>query len=239
MAALAERLAALRAEIAAACAASGRAAEAVTLVAVSKLQPTGAIREALRCGQRDFGENYAQELRDKYQELQGEAAAARWHFIGPLQRNKVHLVVGRVGLIHSVDSRELAAALGARAVKQPAAGAGFVQDCLVQVNLAGEEQKAGCPPAALPALLDAIAATAGLRCCGLMCIPPATEQPEDARPYFRRLRELRDEQAQVPRPQVELRELSMGMSHDFAVAIAEGATLIRVGTALFGARPAP
>ena len=241
MAALAERLAALRAAIAKACAHSGRAADAVTLIAVSKLQPASAVREALRCGQHDFGENYAQELRDKSQELASEPDAARWHFIGPLQRNKVHRVVGRVALIHSVDSRELCAALGARAAKQAAGGpgSGLVQDCLVQVNLAGEEQKAGCPPGELPALLDFIATTAGLRCRGLMCIPPATDQPEDARPYFRRLRELRDEQALIPRPHVELRELSMGMSHDFAVAIAEGATLIRVGTALFGARPAP
>lgn len=238
MAALAERLAELQAAIAKACAHSGRAPDAVTLIAVSKLQPASAVREALRCGQRDFGENYAQELRDKRQELASEPDAARWHFIGPLQRNKVHLVVGRVELIHSVDSRELAAAIGARAARQSADGPALVQDCLVQVNLAGEEQKAGCPPGELPALLDFIAATAGLRCRGLMCIPPATEQPEDARPYFRRLRELRDEQARIPRPHVELHELSMGMSHDFAVAIAEGATLIRVGTALFGARPA-
>jgi pyridoxal phosphate enzyme (YggS family) len=143
-------------------------------------------------------------------------------------------------LIHSVDSRELAAALAARAAKTPSATAGgLLQDCLVQVNLAGEEQKAGCPPTELPALLDAIAESGALRCRGLMCLPPADADPEASRPYFRRLRELLQAQAQVPRPRVELVELSMGMSHDFAVAIAEGATLIRVGTALFGARPAP
>ena len=238
MAALAERLSTLRAEIAAACARSGRAPGSVSLVAVSKLQPASAIAEAGRCGQRDFGENYAQELRDKQKELTGEAEAVRWHFIGPLQRNKVHLVVGRVALIHSVDSRELAAALAARAAKlASASGEGLVQPCLVQVNLAGEEQKAGCPPDELGALLDAIAATGTLRCRGLMCLPPDVPDPEQARPYFRRLRELRDAQAQRPRAGVELVELSMGMSHDFAVAIAEGATLIRVGTALFGARP--
>lgn len=242
---IAERRAALQAAIATACAASGRQVAEVTLVAVSKLQPAAAVAAALACGQRDFGENYAQELRDKHHELaqgpHGAAAAAlRWHFIGPLQRNKVHLVVGRAALIHSVDSLELIAALAARAGKKrqdPGADPAFRQDCLIQVNLAGEEQKAGCPPAALPALLDAMAETATLRCRGLMCLPPADASPEASRPYFRRLRELRDAEAKVPRPGVELRELSMGMSGDFAVAIGEGATLIRVGTALFGARP--
>ena len=228
--------------MAAACAHSGRPVESVALVAVSKLQPASAIAEALRCGQRDFGENYAQELRDKHRELAGEPAAAalRWHFIGPLQRNKVHLVVGRATLIHSVDNLELIAALAARAAKhrqEPGGDAAFRQDCLIQVSLAGEEQKSGCRPEELPALLDAIAATSLLRCRGLMCIPPAAADAEASRPYFRRLRELRDTQAQRSRPGVELRELSMGMSQDFAVAISEGATLIRVGTAVFGARP--
>jgi pyridoxal phosphate enzyme (YggS family) len=242
MAALAERLLTLRTAIAQACARSGRPHDAVTLVAVSKLQPLGAITQALHAGQCDFGENYAQELRDKDRELAGDPLRAqlRWHFIGPLQRNKVHLVVGRAGLIHSVDSRELVLALSARAARHrqtEAPGADFVQDCLVQISLAGEEQKAGCLPAELPALLDAIAESGTLRCRGLMCMPPAAEDPEAARPYFRRLRELRDEQAAVPRPRVQLHELSMGMSHDYEVAIAEGATLVRVGTALFGARP--
>lgn len=243
MADLAQRLALVHAAMREACAHSGRPAESVTLVAVSKLQPAAAVAEALRCGQHDFGENYAQELRDKHRELSGEpdAAALRWHFIGPLQRNKVHLVVGRAVLIHSVDNLELVAALAARAARhrqEPGGDPAFRQDCLIQVSLAGEEQKAGCQPAELPALLDAISATATLRCRGLMCIPPAAEHAEDSRPYFRRLRELRDAQAQLPRPGVELRELSMGMSQDFAVAISEGATLIRVGTAVFGARPA-
>lgn len=241
MAAIADRLATLQAEIAQACAGSGRSPGAVTLLAVSKLQPASAIVAAAACGQRDFGENYAQELRDKYRELAATTALPplRWHFIGPLQRNKVNLVVGRASLIHSVDSSELAQALAARAARHredPAVGADFVQDCLVQVNLAGEQQKAGCPPAELPRLLDAIAATGTLRCRGLMCLPPAAEDPQATRPYFRRLRELRDAESLKPRPGIELTELSMGMSADFAVAIAEGATLVRVGTALFGAR---
>jgi pyridoxal phosphate enzyme (YggS family) len=237
MAALADRLAALRRAMAQACRDCGRAEDSVTLVAVSKLQPASAVAAAAACGQRDFGENYAQELRDKDRELaeQGGLPPLRWHFIGPLQRNKVHLVVGRASLIHSVDNRELVGALGERAARLDP---DFVQDCLVQVSLAGEQQKAGCPPAELPALLDAIAASGRLRCRGLMCLPPAAADPEQTRPYFRRLRELRDEQAQLARPGVALHELSMGMSADYAVAIAEGATLIRIGTALFGERPA-
>lgn len=241
MAGLAERLADLQSAIVKACQASSRPAAAVRLIAVSKLQPAAAVAEALRAGQCDFGENYAQELRDKHRELadQPGAAALRWHFIGPLQRNKVHLVVGRAALIHSVDSLELIAALAARAGKHAESGTspGFRQDCLIQVNLAGEEQKAGCPPAELPALLDAFATAAALRCRGLMCLPPAVTTPEESRPYFRRLRELRDTHAQTSRPGVELSELSMGMSQDFAVAVSEGATLVRVGTALFGSRP--
>ena len=242
MAGLAQRLAALHAAMAQACAGSGRPADSVRLVAVSKLQPAAAVAEALRCGQHDFGENYAQELRDKHRELAGDPAAAalRWHFIGPLQRNKVHLVIGRAALIHSVDSLELIAALAARAAKhrqEPGGDPSFQQDCLIQVSLAGEEQKAGCLPAELPALLDAVSAAGTLRCRGLMCIPPAAEHAEASRPYFRRLRELRDAEAPRPRPGIELRELSMGMTQDFAVAISEGATLIRVGTAVFGARP--
>jgi uncharacterized pyridoxal phosphate-containing UPF0001 family protein len=140
-------------------------------------------------------------------------------------------------LIHSVDSCELVAALASRAARhRQEAGAAFVQDCLVQVSLGGETHKAGCLPAELPLLLDAIAHSGTLRCRGLMCLPPAAADPQTSRPFFRRLRELRDAEAASLRPNVELRELSMGMSHDFAVAIAEGATLIRVGTALFGPR---
>lgn len=240
MAGLAQRLSDLQTAIAKACAASGRPASEVRLIAVSKLQPAAAVAEALGAGQCDFGENYAQELRDKHRELAAQpgAAALRWHFIGPLQRNKVHLVVGRAALIHSVDSLELIAALAARADKhkESVGDSEFRLDCLIQVSLAGEEQKAGCAPDELPALLDAFAAAPALRCRGLMCLPPAAT-PEEARPYFLRLRELRDTHAKPLRPGVELRELSMGMSQDFAVAISEGATLIRVGTALFGARP--
>jgi len=239
------RLAALQNALAFACAAAGRDPESVRLIAVSKLQPPSAVACALRLGQCDFGENYAQELRDKAAALQVLPEAAshifrlRWHFIGPLQRNKVHLVVGRVCLIHSVDSLELIAALAGRVARLREKEPRLTQDCLIQVSLAGEAQKAGCAPVELPALLDAIAEAGGLlRCRGLMCLPPLAEDPEASRPYFRKLRQLAKEVGQRPRAHVELRELSMGMSHDFLVAVAEGATLVRVGTALFGPRTA-
>ncbi|MFO0574320.1 MAG: YggS family pyridoxal phosphate-dependent enzyme [Polyangia bacterium] len=249
MAGLAERLAGLRAAIAEACARAGRDPGGVRLLAVSKLQPAAAVAEALAAGQLEFGENYAQELRDKDAELRAKdaelrglaiapaaLAGLRWHFIGHLQRNKLHLVAGRVALIHSIDSVELIEALKARLERGPDKSG---QDILIEVSLAGEQQKAGCPPAEVPALLDAIAACGGLvRCRGLMGMPPLSDEAEASRPYFRRLRELRDELARTPRPHVSLDELSMGMSHDFAVAIAEGATLVRIGTALFGPRPA-
>jgi pyridoxal phosphate enzyme (YggS family) len=203
---------------------------------VSKFQPAAAVAAALSLGQLDFGENYAQELRDKSAEL-GPPPTLRWHFIGPLQRNKVNLVAGRVALIHSVDSLVLIESLRSRLARMRAEQPALSQDCLIEVGLAGEAQKAGCSPAELPTLLDAIAASDGtLRCRGLMCMPPQSPDPESSRPYFRRLRELLQELAATPRSHVELDELSMGMSHDFAVAIAEGATLIRVCTALFGAR---
>lgn len=241
-------LTALRAGIASACRVAGRNEADVRLVAVSKLQPAHAIAAALGLGLSDFGENYAQELRDKDAELARASSVdsarpkPRWHFIGPLQRNKVNLVVGRATLIHSVDNLALVTALGERVLRlrqQSPAQADQVQDCLVQVNVGGEEQKSGCHPTALAAILDAVAAQDGrLRCRGLMCIPPAVADGdrESVRPYFASLRLLRDEHERVARPHVQLTELSMGMSQDYAVAIAEGATLIRVGTALFGAR---
>lgn len=243
---LSSTLPAVWAGIRSACERSGRPLSAVRLVAVSKHQPVAAIAAALRVGQCDFGENYAQELRDKIHalaadnRLTSEVAQLRWHFIGPLQRNKVNLVVGRVALLHTVDSQGLIEAIAARVDRlrqaDPSA-AQLAQDCLLQVNVGDEAQKAGCSPAQLPALLDAIAQQEGrLRCVGLMCIPPAAPDPETVRPFFARLRQLREQQAVIARPFVDLRELSMGMSHDYEVAIAEGATLIRVGTALFGPR---
>ena len=234
----------VRARIAAAAEAAGRAADAVTLLAVSKTQPAAAVLAALQAGQRAFGENYAQELRDKDAEVRalalmtGDLPPPRWHFIGPLQKNKVRLVVGRAALIHTVDDADLLDEIARRA-----RAAGQIQECLVQVNIDAEPQKAGCAPAALAALLDRFASVAGARCVGLMCIPraapdgsSAAEAASTARPSFRALRLLLEREAQTPRDNVALRELSMGMSQDYAAAIAEGATLVRVGTAIFGAR---
>jgi pyridoxal phosphate enzyme (YggS family) len=224
---IAAALTAVRARIADAAARAGRSFDSVRLVAVSKKMAAADVIAAGSAGQLDFGENYAQELRDKREALAGAAAGARWHFIGPLQSNKVKLVAGRVELIHSIDSEALLDEIDRR---------GQPQACLVQVNVAAEAHKRGLPPAALPALLDRFAASACARCLGLMVIPPLLDDPEASRPHFAALRALRDREASRPRRNVALSELSMGMSHDLEAAIAEGATLVRVGTAIFGAR---
>jgi len=225
--AIADGLAQVRERIAAAEQAAGRAPGSVRLLAVSKKMAADDVRAALAAGQRAFGENYAQELRDKRAALAGEPHPPEWHYIGPLQSNKVKYVAGQVALAHTVDSAALLEALEARAVPQA---------CLVQVNVAGEAQKRGVAPGDLPALLDRFATMAHVTCAGLMVIPPFTDDPDDARPHFAALRALRDREAQIARPHVELRELSMGMSGDLEAAIAEGATIVRVGTAIFGAR---
>jgi pyridoxal phosphate enzyme (YggS family) len=203
-------------KIVAAARAAGRDPAAITLVAVSKTVPAERVREAMRAGHVLFGENYAQELRDKARLLEG----ARWHFIGPLQRNKVKYVVGAAELIHSVDSPSLLDEIAARADKL-----GVVQRCLVQVNVGGEAQKSGCATAEVPALVRAFAARPSVRCEGLMCIPPDGVPP---RPFFDNLAKLARAEG--------LGELSMGMSSDFEEAIAAGATIVRVGTAIFGER---
>ena len=230
MLAIADNLARVRDQIAAAIDRRGPG-PAVTLIGVGKKQPVAALQAALLAGLRDLGENYAQEFASKHADPTLVALAPRWHFIGALQTNKARLVVGRA-LIHTVDRPALVTALAARA-----RALACTQEILIEVNLAGEAQKAGVAPEALPALLDAVAHEAGvLRCVGLTLIPPADADPERARPHFAALRELAA-RAGGGRPHVELRELSMGMSGDFAVAIAEGATLVRIGTAIFGARP--
>jgi len=218
-------------EVRAACRRAGRAEDAARLVAVSKRKPSGDIRAALAAGQRDFGENYAQELRDKARELV-DVDAIRWHYIGPLQRNKVKYVVGTATLLHAVDDGRLLDALERRAV-----GARLVQDVLLQVNLAAEPQKAGVSEADLPKLIEHFAHTPHLRLRGLMLMPPWDPDPEAARPLYRRLAALRVDLSSCGLDNVVLTDLSMGMSHDFAVAVEEGATLVRVGTAIFGERP--
>jgi pyridoxal phosphate enzyme (YggS family) len=209
-------LAEVRAHIAKAARVTGRAPEEITLVAVSKRVDAARVGEALAAGQAVFGENYGQELRDKARAVSG----ARWHFIGPLQRNKVKYVVGTAELIHSVDS----GALG-QAIAERARALGIRQRCLVQVNVGDEAQKAGCHPDALPALLDELRRSETLAIEGLMCIPPAEGDP---RQHFARLAALGR--------RAGLSALSMGMSGDYEAAIAEGATLVRVGTAIFGPR---
>jgi pyridoxal phosphate enzyme (YggS family) len=219
----------VRDELRAACRRAGRAEDAVRLVAVSKRKPTVDIRAALAAGQRDFGENYAQELRDKARELAD--GDIRWHYIGPLQRNKVKYVVGTAALLHAVDDARLLNALERRA-----AGVAVVQDVLLQVNLAAEPQKAGVSEAALPALVEHFAHTPHLRLRGLMLMPPWDPDPEAGRPLFRHLAALREELSTSGLDNVAPAELSMGMSHDFVTAVEEGATLVRVGTAIFGER---
>lgn len=231
MSELAARLAALRERIARAADRAGRPAAAVTIVAVSKRHPPARVIEACRAGIADVGENYAQELVGKMEAVAGEPACAAlaWHFIGRLQRNKARLVVGRAALVHAVDSIELA-----REIDRRAAERGLRQPILIAVSAAGEAQKTGVDPARAGELLAALDELRSVDCRGLMTMPPWPETPEDSRRYFRDLREIRDRLATAARP---LPHLSMGTTGDLEVAVEEGATLVRVGTALFGPRP--
>lgn len=231
-AALIERWQGVKARIAAAEQRCGRGSGSTRLIAVSKTKPAGDVQALLEAGQLQFGENRVQEALAKQEELAGLTAAsgdAEWHLIGRLQKNKARHAVGRFALIHGVDSLALARELSKRA-----AAAGLVQPVLIQLNLAAEETKAGIAEAELPQVLDEIAALPSLDLRGLMSIPPPVAQAEESRPWFRLLRKARDEASR--RLGRELSELSMGMTDDFEVAIEEGATLVRVGTAIFGAR---
>lgn len=225
---IAQGLRDVRARIDAAAARAGRAGDEVTLLAVSKLQPASMLREAHAAGQRDFGENYAQELRDKAKEL-ADLPELRLHAIGPLQSNKARYVAQHAASFHALDRLGLAEELSRRCV-----ALSRVLPCFVEVAIAGEPQKGGLQPEALPSFLDAAGALPGLALVGLMCLPPELGSAEAARPYFARLRALRDA-ARARHP--TLTGLSMGMSGDFEVAIEEGATVVRVGSAIFGARP--
>lgn len=223
---VAERLAQVRETIARAAARAGRDPAAVTLVAVSKTRSPDEVRAAAAAGQLDFGENYAQELAAKRAAL-ADLPHLRWHMIGHLQRNKVKLLVPGLHLLQTVDSPRLVETLDRRLAEHDGR-----LDVLVQIDVAGEEQKAGLAPDDAPALLDALRARPRLRLRGLMAIPPWTLDGEGSRPYFRALRELADRLGLGPGE----RELSMGMSDTYAVAVEEGATLVRVGTAIFGPR---
>ncbi len=223
MSPVAERLAAIRARVQAAARRAGREPASVRLIAVSKQQPEAKIREAHAAGQRDFGESYAQELAAKAQAL-SDLPDLQWHFIGHLQSNKAKLVAPVVSWLHSLDSPRLAEELGKRR-------GGEALRCLVEVNIGREPQKHGVAPAQVGEVAEALLALPGVSLQGLMALPPAGDA---AGGHFAALRRLRDElSARLGRP---LPELSMGMSDDFEAAIAEGATFVRVGTAIFGAR---
>ncbi len=206
---------------------AGRDPAGVRIVAVSKRHPSWAVAALAEAGHLDFGENYAQEALAKQDELAD--LALRWHFIGHLQSNKAKQIAGRFAMVHGVDSTKLAQALANKAL-----ALGAVQDVLVQANLAAEAQKSGCAEDELPALCETIARTEGLRLRGLMLMPPFFDEPERARPWFAQLRQARD--ALQTRLGLPLPELSMGMSGDYVAAVEEGATLVRVGTAIFGTR---
>ncbi len=226
---IATRLNAIRARIGDAAARAGRSATDVRLIAVSKTFPIPAIRAAYDAGQRDFGENRVQEALQKIEA--GADMAIRWHLVGHLQSNKARKAAERCAVIHSIDAADVL-----RRVDQAAAAAATTPDVLVQVDLALEPTKHGAPIDALPAIFDEAIRCQAARVVGLMLLPPLAENPEDARGWFRRLRDERDRLVSGGVPADLLRELSMGMSHDFEVAIEEGATMVRVGTAIFGER---
>ena len=234
---VAERLAAVRERMARAAGRASRDPAGIDLVGVSKRQPVDAMVEAVAAGLERLGENYVQEALAKLPALRATLAACglpapRLHFVGRLQRNKARDVVAAFQCVESVDRESLARALDTRA-----AGAGVKLPVLIQVNLSGESQKGGADPESLPALLAALSKLEHLSVEGLMTVPAAVDDPEAARPVFARLRRLRDALRSEPGG-AGLRELSMGMSGDFEVAIEEGATLVRVGTAIFGPREA-
>lgn len=227
---LAERFANVRNRIEAAARRSNRSAEQITLIAISKTHPAELIRAGLELCITDFGENRVQEAQGKIAELGRNAA--RWHLVGHLQANKARLAVSLFDLIHSLDSTALAERLDRLCVAEGRAELPL----LIQVDLGGEETKTGIDPHKLTELLDALNDCHRLRLVGLMTLPPYFEDPNCARPYFKTLRELRDELQVEGRFGDNPGELSMGMSHDFEIAIEEGATMLRVGTALFGER---
>jgi pyridoxal phosphate enzyme (YggS family) len=226
---IADRLALIRERIGVAARSAHRDPASVLLVAVSKTFPISAIREAYAAGQRDFGENRVQEGLQKHSV--STDLEIRWHLLGHLQTNKARKAAASFATIHSVDSIELL-----EKVDAAAAQTGSAPELLIQVDLAREATKFGVPPADGPRLFEAAARCKAARVVGLMTLPPAPESPEDARPWFTRLRDLRDEWQAAGVPAAMLRELSMGMSADFEVAIQEGSTMVRVGTAIFGSR---
>ncbi len=225
---VADNLKRINERIAAACARCGRDLATVELVAVSKKKPASLISAAAAAGQRLFGENYVQEFCAKYDELD---PSLRWHFIGALQSNKVKYLRGKTELIHTLDRLSLAQEIERQWRKIDA-----VAEVLVQVNIAAEPTKAGVAPEQLSELVEQVAALPHVRVRGLMTLPPPGDSAEDSRRWFAHLRQLAADITARAVANVEMRHLSMGMSNDFEVAIEEGATLVRVGSAIFGAR---
>jgi pyridoxal phosphate enzyme (YggS family) len=226
MTTIAANLQAVKARISAACVKAGRNPESVVLLAVSKTWPIASLQEALACGQRAFGENYMQEAEAKIMALR--TLGLEWHFIGPLQGNKTRAAAANFDWVHSVDRLKLAQRLSAQRPQELSP----LQLCL-QVNVSGEASKSGCAPAEVPMLAKAVALLPGLKLRGLMAIPEPTEDVTLLRSRFALLRQLRDD---LNTQGLALDTLSMGMSHDLETAIAEGATIVRVGTAIFGKR---
>ena len=208
----------------------GRDPSDIRLLAVTKEQSDVIVAEGIQAGMTLFGENKVQEAMDKIEAI--GRTGLEWHFIGRLQKNKVKFVFDFFDLIHSVDSLSLAEVIHKKAQK-----IGFCMPILLQINISGEESKLGMDPLDLPKEIERVAKLEGVKIKGLMTIPPYTSDPENSRPYYARLRELRNTCSKLAVPRMELDELSMGMSNDYEVAIEEGATLVRVGTGLFGPRP--
>ena len=223
-----ERYAVLLERVAQACARAGRRPEEVKILGAAKKQPPEKIREAFEAGLRLVGENYVQEAQKKREALAD--LPLTWHLIGPLQTNKARHAVKIFDLVETVDRLAIAHELDKRAAK-----VGRVLPVFIEVNVGGEETKAGVAPEELPALAETVLSLPHLKLQGLMTIPPYRENPEEVRPFFTKLRELLED-LKRRFPEAPLAELSMGMSHDFEIAIEEGATIVRVGTALFGPR---
>lgn len=226
---IAENLEKLKVEIAERARRAGRDPSSVQLLAVSKTFDASRVSEAYKCGAVDFGENFAQELRDKHAQL--AELPIRWHFIGHLQTNKVRIIAPFVSLIHSVDSVRLGEEISRRAEQS-----GRTIEVLVEVHTTDEATKFGVQPTEVVDLVNELRNSPGIRIVGLMTMGPFSEDPEDSRSSFRLTAGLFREIALANIPGVEMRHLSMGMSHDFTVAIDEGATIVRIGTALFGKR---
>ena len=225
---ISENIAAVRERMAEAAERAGRDPDGILLVAVTKTHGPDAINEAIDAGVTDIGENKVQEIVAKYDSVK----PVRWHMIGHLQTNKVKYIADKVSLIHSVDSFHLAAEIDKRCAK-----IGRTMDILIQINPAGEAQKSGIPPEeAEPLIREILEKLPNIRVKGLMFVAPEADDPENVRKWFREVKALYDACAEIEHPRLDFEWLSMGMSHDFPVAIGEGSNLIRVGTALFGAR---